>query len=149
MIQISPTGETNMKKLAMTLLASAFVMGAASPALANEAQTDADKFITDVSTIPARLIGVTAGIGAGVPLAAAQSTFDKTDSYYKSISNALPDSDSPANKAYSMLLALPTGLASGLINGTYYGVKHGMQGFERPFSAESFSVSFTRNLDEY
>lgn len=138
-----------MNKFQKVLMAAVVVLGSAAPAFAADGKDSGDQFITDVSTMPARVLGVALGVGVGVPIATAQATCDATDAMYKRVSNALPDTDSPANKAYSAVVAVPVGLTGGLLNGVIYGVKHAALGFEQPFSAQSMSIDPTKAIDEY
>lgn len=128
-----------MKKFTMALAALA-VFASASPAHAQN-NSDVEEFVTGVSLLPARVIGLTTGAALGVPIATVRATAEHTASYRDRISGSLPDSSSPANKAYSTMLALPAGLLTGLIDGPYYGCINATKGFDHPFSAESMSVT--------
>ncbi len=135
-----------MKKLVLLAAVAVLALTGNAPVFAaDNASSSTEDVVTSVSLIPARVLGFAAGAGLGIPLATVKATVEKTTSYRNRISEALPDSDSPANKAYSTVLAVPAGLLTGVIDGAYYGSKNALKGFEHPFSAESFSATDDAN----
>jgi hypothetical protein len=130
-----------MKKLALAFAAALLSISAVTPVFAAETDNNLDQVVTNVSLMPARVIGLAAGAGIGIPIATVRATVERTASIRNKISESLPDTDSPANKAYSTVLAVPAGLLAGVVDGSYYGLVNATKGFEHPFSADSFSLA--------
>jgi hypothetical protein len=122
------------------MLAALVALATAAPVFAED-KTDMDDAVTQVSLIPARVLGVATGVGLGVPIATTRATIERTGQFQQHISKSLPDQGSPANTVYSAMFALPAGLAVGLVDGVYCGARSGLTtGFDHPFSAESMSL---------
>ncbi|MEZ4490953.1 MAG: hypothetical protein R3F51_25520 [Cyanobacteriota/Melainabacteria group bacterium] len=110
-------------------------------AWAAPAQADGKK--DRLTALPKAVGGALAGVTVGVPVNIGKSvkrmTFDMHDSISQNFS--FSDEADIYSKCMAGLLAVPYGLVGGCIYGTIKGVEKGViQGSEKPFSKESFSL---------
>lgn len=121
----------------LALLAVTIVLMAPGALAADEKKTDR------LTALPKAVGGALAGVTVGVPVNIGKSvkrmTFDMHDSISQNFS--FSDEADVYSKVVAGILAVPYGLVGGCIYGTVKGLEKGViQGSEKPFSKESFSL---------
>ena len=126
--------------MALSMLLAA---GTLAPALA--ADNDGLDTAVNGSLLVTRVGGLAAGLVIGTPIAVVREIGHNYMHFTEGAADKIGGHDNGPACVLASIFSIPAALVVGSAKGLYAGTKNGVQGFNSPFQADSFS---SRNLDE-
>ncbi|HMO23647.1 MAG TPA: hypothetical protein PKD05_19230 [Candidatus Melainabacteria bacterium] len=128
--------QSSAKGTLVAILSIALLSAWATPAHADGKK---DRLTALPKAVGGAIAGVTVGVPVNIGKSVKRMTFDMHDSISQNFS--FSDEADMYSKVVAGILAVPYGLVGGCIYGTVKGLEKGViQGSEKPFSKESFSL---------